>query len=324
MKLIKSIVWNRSLILNNRRYLKPGIYVLHPCLRAYTRLSLVKKNPVNLPITQLRGLKHVVMSIIRHFFLFVVWKKNYSFSGEAVYFSNTPVLEKRELKIFSLDNKKVLIKAANEESFRENIKLNTLVTSIFSSYVPRLSIFNADAYLYAIDYISNYSRTIISKDILLRLFEMYNKYYSVGDKRITTIAEEDVPGEFDFCVKHIGKPCVEYLHHGDLSRDNMIITTDNKLYLIDFEHLSYYPQFYDVFYYLINTEVCISEDQIDFYDTIGESFKHFNYDSSEMLHYFELYVIYFYKNHRTVFHTSQVYRNIFIKVHDRISQIINT
>ena len=257
MKLIKSIVWNRNLILHNKRYLKPGVYILHPCLRAYTRMSLIKKDAYNLPITKLRGVKQIVMSFIRYFFLFVVWKKNSSFSGEAVYFSNTPILEQRELKIFSLDNKLVLIASANEASFRENIRLNSLATNIFSPYVPELSIFDADKCLYTIDYISNYSRTVISTDILSKLFALYNNYYSVGDNRISTIVEEDCPKQLDFVSKHIGKQCVEYLHHGDLSRDNMIITTDNKLYLIDFEHLNYYPKFFDVFYYLINTEVCI-------------------------------------------------------------------
>ena len=218
----------------------------------------------------------------------------------------------------------MLIKSANEASFRENLRLNNLVSSIFSTYVPQLSIFDAEGCLYTIDYISNYSRTIISKDILLKLFSLYNNYYGVGDKRITTIVEEDVPSEFDFCVKHIGEPCVEYLHHGDLSRDNMIITTDNKLYLIDFEHLSYYPQFYDVFYYMVNTEVCISENQTDLYEIIREAFMCFNYDPREMLRYFELYVIYFNKNHKTVLQTSLVYRTVFTKIHDLISKMIDT
>ena len=323
MKLIKSILWNRNLILKNKVYLKPGIYVLHPCLRAYTRIKFSKKDSVNLPITKLKGIKQVVMSLIRHFFVIIVWRNNSIFSGEAVYLSNTPILENRDLKIFNLEDKKVLIKSANEDSFRENIRLNTLVSNVFSPLVPQFSIFDADQYLYTIDYISNYSRSIITKDILLRLFTFYKDYYNNGDRRISTINEGDVPNDFEFCVNYIGCQCVEYLHHGDLSRDNMILTNEGELYLIDFEHLSYYPPFYDIFYFLVNTEVCVSDNQVRFEEILREHSMLLNFNGKNMLYYFEMYVIYFYKNHMTVWSSCPAYRNVFKRLHSLISEIIN-
>ena len=62
----------------------------------------------------------------------------------------------------------------------------------------------------------------------------------------------------------------------------------------------------------------------DFYEIMLESFKHFNYCPREMLQYFELYVIYFHKNHKTVFETSPVYRNVCTTMHDLISKMIAT
>lgn len=318
MKVFKSIKWNISILRNNKNLLKSGIYVLHPNLRTFIRLSFRSNDNINLPITPIKGFKFRLMGIVRIFFTQIVLSRKSEFNGEVVYLSNTPDLDKREIKVFNLQSNEVYVKLQDRHTYNNFISLYNKVSDKFN--VPEVIDFNNDILSYTLRFIRNKTDIVYSDIIIENLLSFYNQYYHQNNPTHIEIINEDAFHRVGISPYYKDYRHSLFLHHGDLSRDNLIFSHDDDVFLIDFEHADNYPPYYDIFYYLVNTMVHFDKEKINIQNIVSKYAKEFSYETKGMLFYFELYVLYFYSKHSHVFNPKYNYNNVIAHLYNCIIQ----
>lgn len=245
MKFLSDLKSNKRKILENKQFLKKGTYVLLPNMRTYVRLFGEKNAKRNFPTHQ-RGVKHCIYRFISLFFLFRV-KTNGEFSGDIVYFSTCPDDFNRDCKVFSSDKKQVLFICANEVRYNLYMNNRKRVESAFE--MPTLIDSDSEKFYIIEEYIDHTQKETDSVKITERLFEFYDNYYSREDNKVLSSEHPEY-----LCDGITAEQCPHlYLHHADLSKDNLIfVPAQDRLLFIDFDHENYYPPFYDIMFFILN------------------------------------------------------------------------
>lgn len=249
MKFISDFKFNKNKILNNKQYLKKGWYVLLPNMRTYVNLfGADSKILHDFPHPQIDK-KYYLKRIISLFYSFYV-KTDGDFQGDIVYFSTCPDNFNRDCKVFSSLKKQVLFICANEKRYNLYIQNRQRNEELF----PLPFMIESDAKNYRIieEFIDHTEKDKDSVNITQRLFEFYSNYYNNCKLQGKCIFTDAHPEYLCEGIESANCPKL-YLHHADLSSDNlMYFSRQDRIIFIDFDHENYYPPFYDVLFFILN------------------------------------------------------------------------
>lgn len=266
---IKKIIFYRKRFKEINKYLIGGTYYGYVNKGIIlNKLDFEKSRSLN----SFLNLKKNLFNVEGGIFLGKVSKTNIqnelNFYGTAALLSNKLPSEVQygELKIFDLLNAKVLSFCNTKESFSK--KINN--TDVFSKFflIPKITHTNKENLLIVeelIDYhkpsLDEYS--IISNDLISN----YTLYFKNAEKK-------EIEIEYKFCydvnsLQKENKETVEfilslidfdklplqipyYFQHGDLSLSNILVDKNRSVYIIDFEHASFFSFLYDVMWFWQN------------------------------------------------------------------------
>ena len=250
MKIINDLKHNKKIALEKTDYLKKGKYVLLPNMRTYVHKDKYKEALSHFPGGVKSKAKLLFYKILRCFFAFKI-KNTGEFNGEALYFSTVPNPAYRDCKVFSYDKEKVAIFCANRKRFDLYMK-NRNRNNMFP--LPNLCEINEES-LYVCEEFFCYKENIVYnfKELLHSLFDFYFNYYEKCNdlkESLHSLGNEEL-----LCQDVKVEECPTlYLHHADLSIDNLIYCKkpSKRIVFIDFDHENYYPPFYDIFFLMFN------------------------------------------------------------------------
>lgn len=197
-------------------------------------------------------------------------KHRYFFNG-TIYLPSTAPFDKRDIKIFSLKEKKILSIYANEDNMAKRMNPYKLFQQFFA--IPHILICDCKNKLTVEELIDNNPKNLWSDYdyyiIIKTIFNNYNNYYKwCGENKnfilsnqhskllnnikkerefleLYTIIEHNVPEKLLFSSFPI------VLQHGDLWLYNTLLNS-KKVYFIDWEHMGEYFFLYDIFWCMQN------------------------------------------------------------------------
>lgn len=224
-------------------------------MRTYANIKSYRKALSDFPLEK-NSVKSVIKFCIGLFFSFYVSQQG-DFEGEILYFSTILEQRNRDLKIFSLKKSKIIILFANKVRALLYYKNRQKTENKFP--LTKLYEFN-EKQLYAIDeYIVTKDANNVSVEIIGELLEFYLRYYFQCKDKCDFVNSEEI--NFLEKYKLSLKECPTlFLAHADLSKDNYIyVKEERKFIFIDFDHMDYYPPFYDVFFLILNQIVAMGD-----------------------------------------------------------------
>lgn len=249
MKLFKTLKSNRKKAISHKSFLRRGWYVLLPNMRTYVNLCVYKEMKESFP-KERTSIKAYIKRVLALRYSFWV-KSSGDFAGEAAYFSTVENEEYKDCKIFSFKSSEVAVFAANQERFALYQKNRTRNTERFP--MPKLYVLDPNREFYVEEYLHHKALCPNELEELMgALIEFFSKYYQKCDFK------NDYSHGIDFSEQmYPVSPNIKlYLHHADLSIDNVIYrTAEKRFWMIDFDHEDYYPAFYDVFFLMWNSAV---------------------------------------------------------------------
>ncbi len=152
-------------------------------------------------------------------------------------------------------------KEINNYKAKQRIKPNLIIQNIQTEFIPRI-------------YFSEFSETLNSYYVLSAYKpsqELYNLYYKATFEEKQAYLQNYIRIIRDFHEKFQG-----YIH-GDLHFSNILIGSDQKMYLIDFDNLEKgqpFDELYGIMQGLLLPSCCVSEELEEFYqEPMIEEFK---------------------------------------------------
>lgn len=252
MKIIDNLKSNRKKALANTSFLKKGKYVLLPNMRTYVHKDKYEEALNSFPKPRgKKGSRTIFYKLLRPLFSFKV-KDTGDFMGETMYFSSTPNPADRDCKIFSYVHGKMVIVSGNKKRYDTYLKNRNNISELFP--LPEFYEANEEKQYIIEEFIlDKQANKNGSRELLDCVFEFYGDYYKKC-KALNKFKRSDENEELLCQSVTKEESPVLYLHHADLSIDNIVYCQEptQRLVFIDFDHENYYPPFYDVFFLITN------------------------------------------------------------------------
>ena len=296
VEIIKEIRYLRSIIKKYGDSLARGKYYLFDSFRALSLNSLESKAAADAYFGRAKSTnrKRQVAKVLNKYGFFCNRSKASTSEYEALYSANN-FDKKREVKLFSFKNKKILTLCTSKEEFEKQI-LNYNVLK-YAYNMPRVEAQSKYPDSYEISMVclealpgdkealNNIVDSTLafnpdsSKLSRVRVEELLDfTYGDVGIQDSLKSISSKISGDF---LKTEIPLC---LQHGDLSKDNLIYgESDGKtsFWWIDWEHIENRPFFYDYFFYITNSAVYFDKKALCCYmsgdcdSMLVEFFSHF-------------------------------------------------
>lgn len=230
---IRKLLVMRKKLRSNSKYLKNGLYVLHSTQRTYIRL-FDQDNDI-FPQGQVAG-KARMRLLVGRVLPVMIMSSQKQFDGTSAYFSNMPDIGQADIKIFSTSKKEVLTVCPSSQRFEDVISRKREVLDAF----PCAQLIKVEPQ--SLMYIEQLVIKGKSPTYMNQLFERLVAYYMIYYQ------QQRAKGEYQESKEGLKL----FMHHGDLSADNVILDGDGRLVFIDFDHCGWYPACYDLLYFGVN------------------------------------------------------------------------
>lgn len=303
----------RKIFKRYKRILAPGTYHLYPCMRAIALqddeiLEKTDKYFANMNSQYIYQKIAKIMNFVGGF----KNKRSMCFEYQAMYVANNYEND-REVKLFSLNNKKILTICSSKKTKDTQLNLYEKLYKIY--HLPLVTPSKEYKNSYLIDMvdlmsIQNHDLAVIEicectkKLIGFHFYKKINELlkFSYEDERLQKILEL-IKGRISEEV--LNQTITICIQHGDLSSENLIYGKSNErvgYWWIDWEHIKERVFFYDLFFYMLHSAFYFDNSLIleDFFDgkydlMLNELFLKFGqfYDSRFKNDYFAVFLILF-------------------------------
>ena len=324
VEIIKEIHYLRSLMKRYGDSLARGKYYLFDSFRSMSLDSAETKNVANVYFGRAKSTKRKmnIAKLLNKYGCFRNKNRKTTSEYEALYSANN-FDKKREIKLFSFKNKRILTICTSQEEFEKQILHYNILKQAYN--MPKVEPQNKyqDSYEISMISIEEFPGDLEALNHIIHSTIAFNPILSglskVSVEKMIDFTCDDVETENllnsistkinDKFLKCEMPLC---LQHGDLSKDNLIYgESDGKtdFWWIDWEHAKNRVFFYDYFFYIINSAVYL--DKKAFYSYINgdcdalliEFFSHFGleYFKENRIDYLLIFFVVFLKERVCVF-----------------------